>query len=90
MALSVAASAAGPVKISQAVLRDKVRGGWAGQVIGCTFGGPTEFRFRNQTSTDDHLIHIVGYAQAAVPPKVMQFPLGASQSRPRCCILCRQ
>jgi hypothetical protein len=25
------------------VLRDKIRGGWAGQVIGCTYGGPTEF-----------------------------------------------
>jgi len=27
------------------VLKDKIRGGWAGQVIGCTYGGPTEFRF---------------------------------------------
>jgi hypothetical protein len=24
---------------------DKIKGGWAGQVIGCTYGGPTEFRF---------------------------------------------
>ncbi|MFA6482826.1 MAG: ADP-ribosylglycohydrolase family protein [Bacteroidales bacterium] len=24
-------------------LQDKIKGGWAGQVIGCTFGGPTEF-----------------------------------------------
>jgi hypothetical protein len=24
-------------------LKDKIRGGWAGQVIGCTYGGPTEF-----------------------------------------------
>ena len=28
------------------VLKDKIKGGWAGQTIGCTFGGPTEFRFR--------------------------------------------
>lgn len=27
-------------------LKDKIRGGWAGQTIGCTFGGPTEFRFK--------------------------------------------
>lgn len=24
-------------------LQDKIKGGWAGQVIGCTYGGPTEF-----------------------------------------------
>jgi hypothetical protein len=28
------------------VLRDKIRGGWAGQTIGVTFGGPYEFRFQ--------------------------------------------
>jgi ADP-ribosylglycohydrolase len=32
-------------EISRAELLDKIKGGWAGQVIGCTFGGPTEFRF---------------------------------------------
>jgi hypothetical protein len=26
-------------------LKDKIKGGWAGQTIGVTFGGPTEFRF---------------------------------------------
>lgn len=34
------------VTLSKATLQDKIRGGWAGQVIGCTFGGPTEFRFQ--------------------------------------------
>ena len=34
------------VRITKAVLRDKIKGGWAGQTIGCTFGGPTEFRFK--------------------------------------------
>jgi hypothetical protein len=29
--------------ISQGKLLDKIKGGWAGQVIGCTYGGPTEF-----------------------------------------------
>ncbi|HSA94428.1 MAG TPA: ADP-ribosylglycohydrolase family protein [Acidobacteriota bacterium] len=32
-------------EITRAELQDKIKGGWAGQVIGCTFGGPTEFRF---------------------------------------------
>ena len=31
--------------ISQQQLTDKIKGGWAGQTIGCTYGGPTEFRF---------------------------------------------
>ncbi len=31
--------------ISKAKLLDKIKGGWAGQVIGVTYGGPTEFRF---------------------------------------------
>ena len=31
--------------ISLADLEDKVRGGWAGQMIGVTYGAPTEFRF---------------------------------------------
>ena len=34
------------IKISPASLRDKIKGGWAGQTIGVTFGGPTEFRYR--------------------------------------------
>jgi hypothetical protein len=33
------------VTLTRSVLLDKIKGGWAGQVIGCTFGGPTEFRY---------------------------------------------
>ena len=33
-------------------LMDKVKGGWAGQVIGCTYGGPTEFRFKGTMIQD--------------------------------------
>jgi len=33
-------------QISTQELQDKIKGGWAGQTIGCTFGGPTEFRFK--------------------------------------------
>lgn len=36
----------GTIELSMAQLRDKIAGGWAGQTIACTFGGPTEFRFR--------------------------------------------
>jgi hypothetical protein len=31
--------------LTKTLLMDKIKGGWAGQVIGCTFGGPTEFRY---------------------------------------------
>ncbi len=30
--------------ISRAMLEDKIRGGWAGQMIGVSYGAPTEFR----------------------------------------------
>jgi ADP-ribosylglycohydrolase len=42
------ATKAGPgpgTVLTRAALLDRIKGGWAGQVIGCTFGGPTEFRF---------------------------------------------
>jgi hypothetical protein len=41
------------VTMSKAVLQNKIKGGWAGQVIGCTFGGPTEFKF-NGTMINDY------------------------------------
>src|SRR3984957_702440 len=33
------------LKITKEQLKDKIMGGWAGQTIGVTFGGPYEFRF---------------------------------------------
>lgn len=33
------------ITLTKEALRDKIMGGWAGQTIGVTFGGPTEFRF---------------------------------------------
>ena len=33
--------------ISEAELADKIKGGWAGQFIGCAYGGPTEFKYVN-------------------------------------------
>src|SRR6476659_2894563 len=34
------------IAISKDILKDKIKGGWAGQTIGVTFGGPYEFRFQ--------------------------------------------
>jgi hypothetical protein len=36
------------VKISKTELMDKIKGGWAGQVIGVCYGLPTEFKYRKQ------------------------------------------
>jgi len=40
--------------MSKAKLLDKIKGGWAGQTIGCTYGGPTEFKF-NGTMIQDYV-----------------------------------
>src|SRR6195256_5853304 len=32
--------------LSKEELQNKIKGGWAGQTIGVTFGGPYEFRFQ--------------------------------------------
>ena len=46
LALTAAHGAAAQTKrLSLEKLRDKISGGWAGQTIGVTFGGPTEFRY---------------------------------------------
>jgi hypothetical protein len=36
------------------VLKDKIKGGWAGQTIGVTYGGPMEFRF-NGTMIQEYI-----------------------------------
>ena len=33
------------ITISKDVLMDKIKGGWLGKAIGCTYGGPTEFKY---------------------------------------------
>ena len=50
--LVVSTAAAETYRLPQDVLRDKIRGGWAGKVIGCTYGGPTEFRFQGTIIQD--------------------------------------
>lgn len=38
--------------ISTEVLKDKIAGGWAGKMIGVTYGAPTEFRAQGKTYED--------------------------------------
>lgn len=43
--LPIGIVAKGEMTLSKAVLLDKIKGGWAGKTIGCTYGGPTEFHY---------------------------------------------
>jgi hypothetical protein len=36
-------------------LQDKIKGGWAGQMIGVSYGAPTEFRYRGEIIPEDKL-----------------------------------
>ena len=38
------AADSGSRRITRAELRDRIEGGWAGQMIGVSYGAPTEFR----------------------------------------------
>jgi hypothetical protein len=38
--------------MSPETLKDKIKGGWAGQTIGVTYGGPTEFKFKGTMIQD--------------------------------------
>lgn len=40
-------------RLTPAELEDRVRGGWAGQMIGVAYGAPTEFRFLGRTIDGD-------------------------------------
>ena len=40
------------VTMSQDRLLDKIKGGWAGQTFACTFGGPTEFKYKGMMIPD--------------------------------------
>jgi ADP-ribosylglycohydrolase len=42
-------------EISLDGLRDKIQGGWAGQMIGVSYGAPTEFRYREEIIPEDKL-----------------------------------
>ena len=40
--------------LSEQVLRNKIKGAWAAQTIGVTYGYPVEFRFNSERVPDDH------------------------------------
>lgn len=40
------------LKLSRTELLNKIKGGWAGQTIGVTYGGPTEFRYQSRMIDD--------------------------------------
>ena len=42
------------ITISTETLMGKIKGGWAGQTIGCSYGGPTEFKY-NGTMIQDYV-----------------------------------
>lgn len=48
----LSASAGRTVTMTKEVLMDKIKGGWAGQTIGCQYGGPTEFKWRGTMIQD--------------------------------------
>ena len=50
-------NAAGKVTIPTATLKDKIKGGWAGQTIGVTFGAPYEFRFQGSFIQPEQYLH---------------------------------
>jgi hypothetical protein len=52
-ALCVAAQTGGYRRISLAELRDKIEGGWAGQMIGVSYGAPTEFRAQGKINESE-------------------------------------
>jgi hypothetical protein len=41
--------------VPQSVLKDKIAGGWAGQMIGVSYGAPTEFRYKGEIIPKDKL-----------------------------------
>ena len=41
------------VTISKSQLMNKIKGSWAAQTIGCTYGGPTEFRYQGRVIPQD-------------------------------------
>jgi hypothetical protein len=55
IAVLCAAAAPAQKEITLADLRDKIEGGWAGQMIGVSFGAPTEFRSMNAILPEEKL-----------------------------------
>ena len=41
------------IELKKSEIADKIKGGWAGQIIGCTYGGPTEFKYKQKIIPDE-------------------------------------
>lgn len=54
---SVAGELPKKIELTKDQLYDKIRGGWAGKFIGCTYGGPTEFKFNYKIIPDGEKIN---------------------------------
>lgn len=55
LTLGACSQPSGLTEISMSDLENKVRGGWAGQMIGVSYGAPTEFRYQGRIIPDDQL-----------------------------------
>ena len=72
LGLAIFAAESNKLKIFNKMLLDKIKGGWAGQTIGVTYGGPTEFKYLgtmiqdyididwNDTIIKENLLHNTG------------------------------
>lgn len=43
------------IRMGNEALKDKIKGGWVGQMIGCAWGGPTEFVYNNVMMKDSEV-----------------------------------
>ncbi len=50
---SFGAAAGAPQRITLQALEDKVKGGWAGQMIGVSYGAPTEFKAKGKINEEN-------------------------------------
>ena len=53
--------------LSKDQLENKIIGGWAGQTIGVTFGGPYEFRFQGTFIGDYQPLVMVRWLSEKIP-----------------------
>ena len=70
VAMNLSAAATPPARLSRPVLEDKIRGGWAGQMIGVAYGAPTEFRWRGIERNGGQ----VGASEVVIPVQQPQPP----------------
>jgi hypothetical protein len=88
--VAVAPPAAGQqVRLSTATLRDRIRGGWAGQTVGVTFGGQTELVYTG-TMIEDYqpIVWYDGYLKdtyemsAGLPREAAEISVTRQGARP--------